>query len=88
MKNIKHATGSGGVLNVEHTSYRKVRIIRVTKSSTTSWGGHVERMGEKREICTELQWGNLKETNHLKDLGGDGKITLRCIIKKLHGSVD
>jgi hypothetical protein len=48
MKNIKHATGSGGALNVEHTSYRNVRIIWVTNSSTTSWGGHVERMGGKK----------------------------------------
>jgi hypothetical protein len=39
-------------------------------------------------MYTELQWGNLKETDHLEDLDVDGKITLKCIIEKLYGSVD
>ena len=32
---------------------------------------------ETREMCTGLWWGNLKERNHLEDLGVDGRIILR-----------
>jgi len=34
---------------------------------------------------TGFWWGNLRERNHLEDLGVDGKIILKCIFKKLEG---
>ena len=44
------------------------------------WAGHVARMG-KEEMYTEFWWGNLRERDHLKDLGVDGRILLKYILK-------
>ena len=37
---------------------------------------------------TGLWWGNLKEKNHLEDLGVDGRIILRWIFRKWNGAMD
>jgi hypothetical protein len=37
------------------------------------------------EVHTEFWWGNLREMNHLKDLGEDGTIILRYTFRKLNG---
>jgi hypothetical protein len=37
------------------------------------------------EVYTGLCWGNLKEIDHLEDLGVDGKIIVKCILKKSNG---
>jgi hypothetical protein len=34
------------------------------------------------EMCTEFWWGNLKERDHLEELGVEGKIILRWLLKK------
>jgi hypothetical protein len=34
------------------------------------------------EVHTGFWWGTLKEGDHLKDLGIDGRIILKCIFKK------
>jgi hypothetical protein len=41
------------------------------------------RKGLHRWLC----WGNVKERNHLQDLDVDGRIILKCILKKQAGMV-
>jgi hypothetical protein len=38
--------------------------------------------GERREVYIGFWWGNLKERDHLRDPGIDGRIILRCIFRK------
>jgi hypothetical protein len=38
--------------------------------------------GGDKEIHTEFWWGNLKETDHLEDLGMGGGRIINCILKK------
>ena len=49
--------------------------IRVIKSRRMRWAGYVERVG-RREARTGFWCRNLRERDHLKDLGLDG--FLRC----------
>jgi len=44
-------------------------------------GGHVAHMGERRSAYRILV-GNLREKDHLEDNGIDGKILVKCILKK------
>jgi hypothetical protein len=37
------------------------------------------------EVHTWLYWGNLREEDHLKDTGVDGRIILKWIFKRLGG---
>jgi hypothetical protein len=37
-------------------------------------------------VCTAFWWRNLRESDHLKDLGVDGKIILRWIFRKWNGA--
>jgi hypothetical protein len=47
---------------------------------------HEARMGMRR--CAYRVWlGNLRERNHLEDLGVDGRIILKWIFKKRHSSL-
>jgi hypothetical protein len=43
---------------------------------------HVWRRGE---VLTGLQWGNLKEGDHLEDPDVDGRIILKWIFERLGG---
>jgi hypothetical protein len=36
----------------------------------------------RQEVHTGFWWGDLRERDHLEDLGGDGWITLKWIFKK------
>jgi hypothetical protein len=43
-------------------------------------GGHVAHMG-KRKTYTGFWWGNLRERDHLRDPGVDGRIIWRWIFR-------
>jgi hypothetical protein len=55
--------------------YCSPNIVWVIKSRRIRWVGHVARMRDRRGVCGGL-WGNLMETDHLGDLGVDGRIIL------------
>ena len=61
--------------------YASSNIIRVIKSKSMRWAGHVARMGVRRGVCRVLV-GNLKDRDHLGDPGIDGRIILRWIFRK------
>jgi len=46
------------------------------------WAGHVACMGERRGVY-RVWWGNLRESNHLRDPDVDGKIMFSSIKCKI-----
>jgi hypothetical protein len=40
------------------------------------------------EVHTGFWWGDLRERDHLKELGVDGRIILKLILKKLDGEAE
>jgi hypothetical protein len=51
------------------------------KSRRMRWAGHVACM-ETGEVHTGFWWRDLRERDHLEDLGVDGRIILKWIFKK------
>jgi hypothetical protein len=47
----------------------------------------IHHVCERGEMHTQIWWGNLRERNHLKDPGVDGRIKLKFILKKPDGRV-
>jgi hypothetical protein len=60
--------------------YVSPNIGRVIKLRGMRWAGHVACMG-KREVHTGFWWGDLREGDHLGDLGIDGRIISKWIFK-------
>jgi hypothetical protein len=59
--------------------YSSPNIVRMM-NSRIRWAGHVARMG-REQAYTGFCWGNLRERDHLEDLGLDRKIILRWIFR-------
>jgi hypothetical protein len=64
-----------------HDVYNLSDIIRVIKSRSMRWAGHVARMG-RGPVHTGFWWGKLREGDHTEDLGVDGSIILNWILKR------
>jgi hypothetical protein len=56
--------------------YSSPSIFRVIKSRRMRWARHVANMG-RGEAYTWFWWENLRERDHLGDLGVGGRIILR-----------
>ena len=67
--------------------YCSPNIFRVIKSRRMKWAEHVARLGEMRGVNSILV-GNLRERDHLKDPGVDGRIILRWKFRKWDGGMD
>jgi hypothetical protein len=61
--------------------YSLPNIVRVIKSRRIRWARHVARMGEGRGVY-RFWWGNLREGDHWRDPGVDGRIILGWIFGK------
>jgi hypothetical protein len=62
-----------------HDLYSSPNIIRVIKSRTIRWVGHVARMGE---VHTAFWWRIMSEKYYFEDKGVVGRIILKLIFKK------
>jgi hypothetical protein len=65
--------------------YSLLNIVRVVKSRRMRWAGHVARMREEREGCTECWWGNRRERGRWGDPDVDGKIIYKMDLQECGG---
>jgi hypothetical protein len=47
--------------------------------------GEASGMNGRQKTCIQGWWGDMRERDHLEDLGADGKIMLKWIFKKWDG---
>jgi hypothetical protein len=57
-------------------------IIWVIKSRRMRWVGECDMWG-RGEVYTQLCWGNRKLKDHLEDLGIDGRMLLKLVLRSL-----
>ena len=67
--------------------YSSPDVIRVIKWRRMRLAGHVARMGTGG-VHVRFWWGDVKERDHLKYLGVDGRITLKWMFNKWAGNTD
>jgi hypothetical protein len=67
-----------------HNLYKLPDIIRQIKSRKMRWVGHMACMGEGR-MYTGFWWESLKEKDHLKDQGIDGRMGRKWTSGRLVG---
>ena len=70
-----------------HDLYCSPNIIPVIRTRKTRWAEHVA-VWRRGEVHAEFWWGNLRETDHLEDLGVDVRIILKWFLKnsvRVHG---
>jgi hypothetical protein len=65
-----------------HSLCTTANIIRVIKSRWMRWAGRVARMEYIRNAYRTVVFKTRIEDNHLKDLGLDGRIILKRILRK------
>jgi hypothetical protein len=80
----EHQAGMWRLLHNEklHYLYTSPNFIGVIKSKRMKWGGgggHAACTG-RGEVCTGFWWGDLRERDHLEDVGVDGRIILKSIL--------
>jgi hypothetical protein len=61
--------------------YSLTNVIRVIKSIKMRWAGLVTRVW-KRKGQKGFCWGDVREEDHLEDVGVDGRIILKWILNK------
>jgi hypothetical protein len=59
-----------------HNLYFSSNIVRMIRSRSTRWAGHVARMG-RGEVFIVFSVGGPKVRDHWEDIGVGGRITLR-----------
>ena len=64
-----------------HNLYCPQNFIRVIKSRRVSWAGPQARMRERRNAYVVLV-GRTEGKSHMADVDVDGRIILKCILKK------
>jgi hypothetical protein len=69
-----------------HSLYSSPNIVRVIKSRTMRWAGHVAHMG-RGEVFAGLWLGGQNVRDHWEGIGVGGRITLRWTLGLwLHGN--
>jgi len=62
--------------------YSTRNIIQTIKSRRMRWAGLVAFMGNRRG-ASRVWWGDMRGRDHFEDLGVDGRIILKLMLKKL-----
>jgi len=62
--------------------YSSLNVVRFIKSRRMRGAGHVARIG-MGESCTEFWWGNLRERDHWRDPGVDGRINIKMDLQEV-----